>query len=522
MAFPAQIAFKGRYRTFILRWQDLVHLGLYLGFWLVMFYGLPNTLDDPETRAGFLLIGIFGAWRYSWWMINLARSQYYGQVFYPAIRRRADFLWAKGQRPRHIHFLMTTFHENPWTTRKCLEAIYKEVRDEELSATLWIGTGADQDEKVIQQWLDENPQMPMEVVAVRQNQPGKRVAIGLLLRALSRHRVHANDIVVLLDGDSIIIHGCMQKCLSLMATFPSLQALTTDEDAICVGPAWMQKWLTMRFAQRRMWMQSHSLSRRVLTLTGRFSIFRARTVVEEEFIRLVEADSLAHWFWGNFRFLSGDDKSTWYYVMGHRGDMLYLPDALVYTVERIQGNGLRRAFENVLRWSGNMLRNGARAIALGPKVVPPFIWWCLIDQRLIILTTLLGFFTAISLILFVNPAFIFTYILWIMITRLLMSSALFFYSGRIHMSYPLILYVNQLVLAFVKAYLIFRLPLQRWSNRMDQRADERIGQQKNRIFPLYQNVFYMLLLVLGVLLSAGLIEWPDIQQVVPISRNWLG
>ena len=33
--------------------------------------------------------------------------------------------------------------------------------------------------------------------------------------------------------------------------------------------------------------------------------------------------------------------------------------------------GLNRMVQNYRRWSGNMLRNGARVIALGPKRVPP-------------------------------------------------------------------------------------------------------------------------------------------------------
>jgi len=58
-------------------------------------------------------------------------------------------------------------------------------------------------------------------------------------------------------------------------------------------------------------MQSHALSGRVLTLTGRMSVFRGEHLTKIDFIRLVEADCLDHWLWGRFRFLSGDDKSTW-------------------------------------------------------------------------------------------------------------------------------------------------------------------------------------------------------------------
>jgi hypothetical protein len=41
------------------------------------------------------------------------------------------------------------------------------------------------------------------------------------------------------------------------------------------------------------------------------------------------------------------------------------------------------------RWFGNMLRASGRAIALGPRQVGLFAWWCLIDQRISMWTPLL-------------------------------------------------------------------------------------------------------------------------------------
>ncbi len=508
------LVFPGRYRTFRLRWQDAMHLYFYVSLWIIIFFSFPNGLNDPRTHAATIVIGAFGIWRYSWWFLNFGRSQYFGRVRYPNMRKKADAVWNAGWRPHHVHFLMTTFHEYPPTTQKCLESIFKETLACDITATLWVGTGAREDELVIKQWLQHAPDAPIDVVLIRQNQPGKRVAIGLVLRALSRRGVHPDDLAILLDGDSIFTHGSLQKCLSLFGSDPHLTALTTDEDAVCEGPAWTQKWLNMRFAQRRMWMQSHAMSKRVLTLTGRCSAFRAPPMVDKEFIRIVEADHLEHWFWGSFRFLSGDDKSTWYQLLRQGAEMTYVPDAMVYTIERIEGNGIKRAIDNTLRWSGNMLRNGLRAILLGPRVVPPFIWWCIIDQRITIWTTLMGFLSAMSVAHFINPQFIFTYILWIMVTRFAMASALYFYSERIHISYPAILYFQQLTLAFLKAYLTFRLPQQRWANRLDQKSGQDLmARRENRIFALYLNAFYGVLLTLAVLLLTGVLRWPDFQQV---------
>ena len=136
-----------------------------------------------------------------------------------------------------------------------------------------------------------------------------------------------------------------------------------------MGQLGCETWLLMRFAQRRIAMQSHALSKKVLTLTGRMSVFRAKHLASLKMIRLLEADHLEHWLWGEFRFLSGDDKSTWYYMLLQNAKMLYVPDAMVYTVEFIEGTGLDRMVQNFRRWSGNMLRNGSRALALGPHKV---------------------------------------------------------------------------------------------------------------------------------------------------------
>jgi glycosyltransferase Alg8 len=506
--------FKGRYRNFTLRWQDMLHLYFYVGIWCVILLSFPNGLYDARARnAAFFIVGI-SSWRYSWFIINFVRSQYYGRVRYPRMRAQADRLWAMGWRPAHVHFVMTTFYEYPPTTYKCLQSIIREIADCGVKATLWIGCGSQEDEEVIKSWFVASYGADMDIIFVRQNVPGKRAAIGLTLRALSRSRIAADDLAVLMDGDAVIGDGALRKCLSFLGAFRHIQALTTDEEAVCERPAWMQKWLALRFAQRRMWMQSHSLSNRVLTLTGRFSVFRAANVVDIEFIRLIEADYLRHWFWGNFRFLSGDDKSSFYYLLSHRCGMVYVPDAMVYTIERIEGSAVKRALDNTLRWSGNMLRNGMRAIRLGPRVVPPFIWWCLIDQRITIWTTLAGVITAISTILFIKGDFIFTYILWIMLTRFLMSIALFFYTERLHMSFAPALYCNQLLTAFAKIYLIFRLPQQRWANRKDQSFNHKLmSERSNRIAVLWINLFYLTAMALAILLLLKVLKWPDIQQI---------
>jgi glycosyltransferase Alg8 len=459
--------------TFFEKWSPLVQLKL-LMYFMCCFIGvmlLPNSIYDPELREITYVIGILGVWRYSWWFNHWARAKIYEKVAYPRMAARAKEVWDSGWRPRHIHIQMTTFREHREISETVIRGLVQQIREAGVPATLWLGSSELADEIKIANHLKlVGGDCDITLRIIRQNQPGKRVAIALILRAMSRANVPKDDIVVFMDGDFVLHSGCLVKCLPLFAIDPGLHALTTDEHVIVKGPWWMTPWLNMRFAQRRLAMQSHALSGRVLTLTGRMSCFRAEHITKHEFIRLQEADYLNHWLWGTFRFLSGDDKSTWYTLLKYGVRMTYVPDASGTTIEVVEGNGYRRMVENLRRWSGNMLRNGARAIALGPTKMPFFIWWCLIDQRLAMWTMLFSPMLAVAGALKVGAAFFGAYVIYIAITRMMLSIVLFTYAREVDLNYAWTLYTNQLLNAAVKVYMLWRLSKQRWANRGNQTA----------------------------------------------------
>lgn len=509
----AHTQYKVPHRHFRFTVVDVMKLYLFIGVWVLALISLPNGLYHPQARQAALLIGMIGIWRYAWWMINLARSIYYCRVAYPKRRLSADAIWKSGWRPNHVHLLITTYKEVEVTTHQHLNSLLREVQRLNISATLWAGVGDPHDIRVINDWCKTRDYDKFEVNVIRQNQPGKRAAIGCILRALSRHGVHKDDICVLMDGDVVLDKDALRKSLSLFAVDPELTALTTDEDAIVIGPKWQQLWLNMRFAQRRLWMQSHALSNKVLTLTGRMSAFRAKALVNHEMIRNIEADYLDHWLWGRFRFLSGDDKSTWYTLLKNGARMTYVPDAMVYTIEYVSGNGVARMRDNLLRWSGNMLRNGERAIRLGPRKVGPFIWWCLIDQRISIWTVLAGWTASMTIAATVTPSFLITYFLWVFLTRFIMSCTLYCFSDRIYISFPFLLYINQLASAFIKVYMLFRLPKQSWTNRAQKGNDNVFADPVRRATANYVSFFYFAVMMSVVLLMTGIWQWPYAYQL---------
>jgi len=474
---------------------------------------LPNRFLEPDLMHLTVVLGVLGIWRFGWWATHAIRSDAWRRVHWPPKRELARKVWETGWRPRRLHIQMTTYKEERAITRLVLISILTQIRREGIPTSIWIGTGSPEDEvnirEVVEAYGADIPDDMAEVVFVRQNQPGKRMAIGLILRGMSRWQVEADDLVIFMDGDAVYGPDVLEKTLSMFGADPDLQALTTDEEVMCFGPAWIDKWLTMRFAQRRLAMESHAVSGRVLTLTGRFSVFRAKYIIDPQFIRTIEADHLDHWLWGRFRFLSGDDKSTWYHLLKNRAKMTYVPDACVYTIEIIKGSGLQRMVENFRRWSGNMLRNGSRAIALGPKVVPPFIWWCVVDQRIAMWTMMvspaLAFFGTLM-----DPLYMTNVVLWVIASRLFLSAYLWRYAREPDLAWPFILYFNQIINAGVKIYMLFHLAKQKWFNRGGQStgaARSRMDRLRDR-FAMFQLVTSVTAFMTLVGIYAGALPVP--------------
>jgi glycosyltransferase Alg8 len=458
-------------RRFKWRAIDLLNLFIYLNcLWLLIFFMSNKSLDLFEHRM-IVLFATIGIWRYSWWFINFVRALIYEFIVFKRLRKKANTLLETGWKPPHVYFVIACYKEDRETLEDLLTAMIRECLHIGVPATLFLSGDYDS-EIIVRDFVRKhirpstNNQRPLfQVVAIRQTLPDKRIALGQCLRSLSRYGVVDDCPVVLMDSDAIMSRGVLRRCMPFFQLNPKLHALTTDERAIFNGPKWMAEMTELRFAQRHLMMQSHSLSKRVLTLTGRLSMFRSQIITTPEFIDRLENDYIDHWLWGRFRFLSGDDKSTWFLLLKQQAEMLYVRDVMVYTVEHIEGNGLSRTLQNLLRWSGNMLRNNGRAIDLGPGVVPPFIWWCLFDQRLVIWTSLVSPIAAILMTIHTGWAFIPVYLAWLGISRLGLSLIIFRYAGRIHIAFPFLIYILQITNALIKVYILFRLPRQKWANR---------------------------------------------------------
>ncbi|MBD2078186.1 glycosyltransferase family 2 protein [Phormidium sp. FACHB-592] len=413
-------------------------------------------------------LGVVGTWRWSLFILRGIRSRIYLSWVFPRWRRRANALTAEQLPP--VCLLVPTYKEKTWITERVFRAIAQEARTLAQPITLLVNSSSDEENDFIRQVLEaEDPGLRSMHLIQMVQKDGKRKAMADGLKELVRHGLPSETIIALMDGDSELSPGTLRQCLPFFRLFPRLGALTTDELPVVQGSYLFAEWFQMRFAQRHQQMCSDSLSRKVMCLTGRFSLFRAEAALHPSFSDQLENDNLDDWLWGRFKFLSGDDKSTWFWLLRRGYDMLYIPDALVYSIETVSGSVIDRAYENMRRWYGNMLRNNSRAIALGPKVTGFYLWYGLLDQRISIWTSLIS--PSCLILSMVRGHFIAASIIasWILFSRSLMLLLVF--QGRPSSPKPIhlpILLATQWSSSLVKIWTQMNLAKQKWANRGNQ------------------------------------------------------
>ncbi|MEW5858992.1 MAG: glycosyltransferase [Cyanobacteriota bacterium] len=433
-----------------------------------------NMLRNPERLAIFgyaalFAMGIVGTWRWSWWAFQVVRARIYLHIVFPLWRRRANRIPVEQLPP--VCLLVPTYKEKPWITERVFRVIAQEAKSLTQPITLLVTSSSDEENAAILKVLHSvDPDLSsIRLIQMVQTGEGKRKAMADGLKELARLNLPPDTIVALMDGDSELTQGTLRRCLPFFRMFPKMGALTTDELPIVEGSYLFSEWFHLRMAQRHYQMSSVSLSRKVMCLTGRFSLFRAEAALDPSFAQQLEIDTLDDWLWGRFKFLSGDDKSTWFWLLQRGYDMLYVPDVIVYSIETISGSLMNRAYQNMRRWYGNMLRNSDRAIALGPQKAGWFMWYCLLDQRISFWTTLLTPGLLLISILRGNWYNAGVIVAWILFSRPLMLTTIF-WGRQSHLKpvhFPMLLF-SQWSSSLIKIWTQMNLAQQKWTNRGNQ------------------------------------------------------
>jgi len=358
-----------------------------LVFWAAVeatrLYGSPEV-----STAGFVGIGVVAGWRYFWLLLNMVRSGWYQIRVFPRLRERADRLDRSQWQPEMLHIVLPTYMERPEVTSQVFLHMCREISSVDCLTYIYVASGGEEENEVIMSFFEGYP-FPPKTHLIFLKQEGKRHGMAFALRAARRRDPRMEGMVILMDGDSLFGENLFARCLPLFALDAKLGAVTTNNIAVVSGPRWYRAWYTLRFALRNRYMCSQSLSGKVLTLTGRFSVFRGRTALEETFINRVENDSIHTRAEGHIEFKTGDDKSTWFELLKEGWNMLYIPDAWILCMEHAGEHPIRESHAKMRRWFGNMLRNNMRALRLGPSHTGFFTWLAIADQRLNPWTSLL-------------------------------------------------------------------------------------------------------------------------------------
>lgn len=413
------------------------------------------------------MYGLIAMWRHSWAGLHFARAAIYLRLVFPrmAASVRAE---AKGLRVPHVAVVVTSYNIAQAEFRAVYSALFADLATYGAPATVIAAITTDRDRMLLDEVL-ASFFFPsgIEVIVQFQRGDGKRSAMGMALRCLARRELPRGSVTMLLDGDVVIEKGALEKCLPFFLADPALGALTTNNAAVTEGDELAASWYSLRYAQRHVLMSSLSLSRRLLVLTGRFSLYRNEEVVRPEFIDLIENDGTSDWLHGRFRFLTGDDKSAWYALLRRKAKMLYIPDVKAVGFEALPaGCGFVFGSTRLMhRWLGNMLRSNSRALRLGPGVCGTFTWLCILDQRLTMWTALIGPVLALILSLTVSLVIMLYYLAWVLLSRLVIAGLNGLAWGRFHPLWPFLLAYDQIWGALLKTYLQFRLNRQSWTRQ---------------------------------------------------------
>ncbi|WP_018693051.1 glycosyltransferase [Algicola sagamiensis] len=446
----------------------------YLSLLMAFALSLPEVYFDPEAKQFIFLMGFVAAWRYLWAFQHFVRAVIYIYWTFPKLRS-AQNKNLESYLPDHMFFLVTSFRISSSVSIQVYRSVVKEAINCGVPCTIVASVVENCDERLAKQiFFSLKPEAHIHLRLIRIAGTGKRDGLAAGFRAVSSTPVDLHkSVVAVVDGDSIMLPGCTRACFGFFKQNPRLGALTTNEENIFTGEEFNTKtyvnWYNLRFAQRHEFMASLALSRRLLTLTGRMSMFRGEIVGDPAFIDRVEFDYIDHWRLGRFRFLTGDDKSTWYHTASQGWDMLYIPDAMIHTIEEPPyPNYFVGATMLMRRWFGNMLRTNARGRKIPRHILGTYTWWVLHDQLISIWTSLFGIVLALMGTFHFGLHLVLVFFFWVLLTRYTLTMALSLLGRSFHLSWPFLMYFNQIYGSLIKAYVLNHLYKQSWTRQKTQ------------------------------------------------------
>jgi glycosyltransferase Alg8 len=438
---------------------------LWLAFMLFLLSLVPMRALSPTDTAFIAALGVVGLWRWSWGGFHMLRAYAYTRHVFPMIRARAQ-ADAAVQR-RHVAVVILSWKMGDAMNAAVYANLFRDILDNGGGGTVVAAVSSDQDEALIAHvHRRTDPSGMIRLAFTRQDGTGKRAAMADALARLRELGVPPDCPGILMDGDTLVQPGLIRRTAPILLHQPNMGALTVDNTPLVAGKMIDREWYRLRMAQRHVYMSSMAMSGKVLVLTGRWSMFRTQILMHPNFAANLLEDVLHHPRLGRIVMLTGDDKSTWRWVIEAGWNITYVPDEVIYCLESLPGKGfVADTIGLQKRWFGNMVRGGAKALRLGPKTLGVFTWLALLDQKASMWTPLMGivFFGVAALVH--DPVFIVIFLLWISCTRTVHSALTGLIAKRWHPIFPALTYYGQIVGAGIKIFVNHNPNVQKWTRQ---------------------------------------------------------
>jgi len=435
---------------------------------MVVCVCLPLAMETPDIYS-IAAVGLVSLWRWLWALLHLLRGCVYRFIVFPRYRSAAahDKL-----RVSQLGVVITSYKMDPEINRLVALSLRADIEDlDPQQAIVVFSVGNDEDAAVIRQAFDGHTSR-IKLLILYQDGSGKRRAMAEALSALRDCGIASGNSVLLMDGDTLVPRGALQNTIPILRMHKDIGALTVDNKDFVSGPCWVRDWYDLRMMQRHMQMCSLSLSERVLVLTGRWSLYRSELALHPSFSAQIARDTLHHWREGRIPLLTGEDKSTWRWIVEHGYKALYVPDVAVHPLEKLPtANFFSATVALKRRWYGNMHRGGLKAIPLGPRKLGWFPWLVLLDQKISMWTSLTGPIGCISVALLTGvPELIGLYFIWVLLSRTLHSMIVGALSDGWSPTFPFLMYYSQLIGSLIKVYAMFHPAQQKWTRQSTGRV----------------------------------------------------
>ena len=438
------------------RWvaMTVLNIGLIalLGGWSL------DVMGQSENVALALGLGVIGVWRHSWGLLNFFRALWFRRATNGCDRPRAQGHFS-------LSILLPVYTQPEDMLRAVAAGIVESLQFVPDRVLIVCAYRTEEQKALLSEAIERECDVVLQFV--RQIGLGKREAMADALNVMKVCvPTGPGSFTLLMDGDTILTPDAVRRSIGELQADPKTGAVCVNEVPLVEGNTLFVAWRWLRSVQRNQIMSSFALSKRVLVLTGRFSMYRSDILLQREVINRIRKDFLIR----DDRYISlltGDDKTTWLEVLRRGYDIRYLADAFVYPVEQQDPTKgfIKETVALTTRYSGNMARANLHSDAWRGSEGKLHFQYGLLDQRVSMWTSLLTPLMLMISLLFDNFDIFILFLTYAFLIKNLQAIGLA-WTGRAYDPYfPYLIFYNQVMSSTVKIFTFAFLHRQKWTNQ---------------------------------------------------------